>query len=446
MNVAAKFSASRADAAMRELYGQIREPMAGQLYDIRDTLNTRRAANAGDRQAHRREAHSPSLKEVDLKGFMASDKQLPYAIGGLVPLQRVTLLGAHGGAGKSILALTWAAHVACGREWASRIVLSGKAIYCSLEDEPEVLLLWLRMIVQTYDLDATLVERYLLILDGTASDGALVTEKAQFGVRELAATRVLVELREKSEGAKLIVIDNASDAFDGNENERRAVRRFLRLLAQLARASGASVILLAHVDKSAARFGANENTYSGSTAWHNSARSRLALVEFEGGIKLVQEKHNLGRKAQPIPLHWNDHGVLLTGTEPLDWQANLKADRDDEDNVLAAMRAAAAAGIDVPASHDGSKTAYTTLRAFAELSPDLQQRSGRLRFWNALNRLLKVGAVNREPYLTAHRNKRTRLIVSPTAANLRCGEPPYTPAVHRTAEGGEPLQSAVNVQ
>ena len=103
-------------------------------------------------------------------------------------------------------------------------------------------------------------------------------------------TATLGELRAAVGGAGLLIIDNASDAYDGPENDRRQVRTFIRELAGLGRGNNAGVMLLAHIDKQAARFGSQGNSYSGSSAWHNSARSRLALVDTRNG--------NGGRRAQ----------------------------------------------------------------------------------------------------------------------------------------------------
>ena len=114
------------------------------------------------------------------------------------------------------------------------------------------------------------------MLDGTGADGTLARETVAPGVRVFGPTRLYDEFRHAAAGATLIVVDNASDAYDGNENERRTVRQFVQLLAQIARENEAGVLLLAHIDKAAARDGGKRNSYSGSTAWHNSARSRFA--------------------------------------------------------------------------------------------------------------------------------------------------------------------------
>jgi hypothetical protein len=72
---------------------------------------------------------------------------------------------------------------------------------------------------------------------------------------------------------------------------------------------------LAHVDKFAARNGSAGQSYSGSTAWHNSARSRLALTEKNGTVELAQEKLNIGARAEPLSLMWTRDAVLVPKDE-----------------------------------------------------------------------------------------------------------------------------------
>src|SRR5690606_6765955 len=135
----------------------------------------------------------------------------------------------------------------------------------------------------------------------------------------------------------------------------------------------AGLILLAHVDKLAARNGSSGNSYSGSTAWHNSARSRLALVDLDGTIECRQEKANFGKPADPIRLHWNEHGVLM----PAGSAGAFAQARDDAEAVLGALRAAWAAGVDVGAARQGPATTQSLLATFDELPNHLRGASGR---------------------------------------------------------------------
>jgi len=69
--------------------------------------------------------------------------------------------------------------------------------------------------------------------------------------------------------------------------------------------------LLAHVDKNTSRNKKAEGGegYSGSTAWHNSARSRLFLTRGgDGLLTLEHQKSNLGRMREPLTLNWLDGG------------------------------------------------------------------------------------------------------------------------------------------
>ena len=117
----------------------------------------------------------------------------------------------------------------------------------------------------------------------------------------------------RAEGFGLVVVDNASDVYDGDEIHRPTVRAFVRDLARLVRPSGGAVLLLSHVDKMTSRSGklANGEAYSGSTAWHNSVRSRLFLLEVEPGqLELSHQKSNLGPRREPLRLEWLGGDVM----------------------------------------------------------------------------------------------------------------------------------------
>ena len=70
-------------------------------------------------------------------------------------------------------------------------------------------------------------------------------------------------------GVGLVVVDNASDAYGGDEIQRRQVRAFMRSLAKVVRPTNGAVLLLAHVDKTTSRSKKADGGegYSGSTAW-----------------------------------------------------------------------------------------------------------------------------------------------------------------------------------
>lgn len=352
----------------------------------------------------------PRLVEVDVTDVMSAHVEPPsFVITPLIPRSHVTLLGGHGGAGKSMLALTWAAHVVCGQPWGGFSGEQCNAVFVSLEDPGELVRFRLRRIIETYRLDAGAVAAGLRILDGTDASAALMTEVSEFGARRLVATPTMLEIEQTVAGAGLVVVDNASDAFDGDENNRRQVRTFIRRLAGIAKGNGGGVVLLAHIDKHAARYASNGNTYSGSTAWHNSARSRLALVTDEnGGIELLHEKCNLAKLADPVRLAWSDLGVLIpvavdAGGAPAG--ESLVA-AIDADAVLGVVEMAVAAGITVPTATSGPATAWHALQPLPELGQAYRQKDGKRRVHAALIRLGREGRLVRGLFRTAYRNDR----------------------------------------
>lgn len=385
-------------------------------------LEQRAEAAMADLAKRQREAVGLRLVAVDLH----TDHPPPaHVIDRLVPRGVVTLLGAHGGAGKSVLALTLAAHVATGRTWAGHGIDHGRALFVSLEDPGTLVNFRLRKIADAYGLDQDTIAANLSILDGSDTDAALAGETREDGVTRLGHTSAMGELRQAAKGSSLIVVDNASDAADFNENDRRMVRGFVRRLAQVARENDAGLILLAHIDKLAARNGAQGNTYSGSTAWHNSARSRLALVNSEGAVELWQEKAQFGSLVEPIRLHWSEHGVLL----PLASAAAHTQKQDDAGHVLAALRAAWAAGVDVSAARTGPTTTQHVLSTFDELAKHLRGAPGRLAFWSALGKLQASGKVTKVEIVTGARNRKTVLVagdcVGPVGSESACVISPH---------------------
>lgn len=365
----------------------------------------------------------PELRRVDLRGF--SDRTLPphpHVMACYYPRRVVTLLGGHGGLGKTTLALIHAAHVAAGRGWGPFDVTPGRVAFLSFEDEEAELVRTLRNVVDVYGLPAAEVESNLDIFDGTEIESEMAVEVAAGGASSLQFTPLMETVEEMAAGADLVIIDNASDTFGGNENSRRQVKAFIRRLArEIARRNNAAVVLLAHIAKDAAKGGAKGNSYSGSTAWHNGARSRLALVEVEdGGIELLHEKARFGRRAEPLRLHRTRDEVLeiLTPQQADSIQGGqaLLAQHDAE-IVLEVMRVGIQAGLVVPTARTGQRTTWHALCELPELPAHLRERKrGKDRLAAALTALERAGSIHRETYRTVDRKDRERWALAQTAA------------------------------
>lgn len=364
-----------------------------------------------------------TLRPVEVERMFSASLQPPrYVLDRICPRGVVTLLGAHGGSGKSLLALVLAAHVAAGRAFGDIDVCPGRALFVSLEDSGDVVLHRLRRIVEAFGLSTRAVTEGLAILDGTDADAALASEYALDGVRRIGPTASMHALADAAPGHDLIVVDNASDAFDGNENDRRQVRAFVRALAAIAKANDAGLILLAHVDKASAKFGSNANTYSGSTAWHNSCRSRLAMVSDESGVELVHEKSNFGRVRAPLRLTWTDSGVLMPAGAGVDQSAaQAESDRADAVSVLAAIAEAIRKGETVRTGRTGSHTTRHVLEAFPDALPKPMKggsKAAKERFWRAVDACQRSQWIEREGYTDSNRNARERFVLAPAAASV----------------------------
>lgn len=368
------------------------------------------------------EAPVSRLKRCDLSNLRNAELAAPeFVVDPLIPRRHVTLFGGHGGSGKSSVALAMGAHVACGYSWGGFASSQGRVLFLSYEDD-EALVLWrLKRIATEYQLPMSVIAAHMTVIDATEAE-ALMIEYSDQGVRRLAATGDGEELFKLiGEGAfDLVIIDNASDAFDGDENNRRQVRQFVRRCAKSVRDHNGAILLLAHIDKNAARFGAGKNSYSGSTAWHNSARSRLALIDDE----LQQEKLNVGKEhPNSIPLEWRGPVPVPSAHSGADQARALVAEADDA-AIVECFRSAEATGETVPAASTGPATYVHILTNYPECPAPLKADKTRIK--ESVARLLLKKIIRREEYKNADRKVKTRLVladdckhgVAPMCANV----------------------------
>ncbi len=227
-----------------------------------------------------------------------------------LPRGQVALLGAHGGTGKSTIALMLGVCAPLGRPLFGVSTQPCKVLFVSLEDGEHIVRHRLAHICRAWGIDPQDLHDRLIVVDGTEHPELFSAESRGAGDR----TPTYFELRQlvQAEGIGLVIVDNASDAFGGDEIQRRQVRAFMLALAVVARATDCAVLLLAHVDKTTSRNKKAEGGegYSGSTAWHNSARSRLFLTRGDDGLlTLEHQKANLGRRRDPVTLQWPENGL-----------------------------------------------------------------------------------------------------------------------------------------
>lgn len=346
---------------------------------------------------------------IDLRDF--EHRKLPaqrFPIEKLVPAGLVTLFGGHGQVGKSMFALIMAAHVAAGEPLFDLKVEGGPVLYASLEDDADWTITRLQAIASAYNLNPKAIAENLRVLDASKA-GALMGEADAYSSRlvEMAAMR---ELRGLVGDASVIIIDNASDAFDGNENARTQVKTFVRRLPTIR--PEAAVLLLAHIDKAAARGKVKGDSYSGSTAWHNSARSRIALLPVEAKqatdpmVELHHEKWSRTTQMPPKRFKWSKRGVLIPehGTAAGDAC-------DDAEAVFTTIKAMIERGETVRAAMTGAANTHRLMSSAPELPEHLVNNGHAFR--DAIVRLQREGRIRTERYRDDHRNMRDKFTIAP---------------------------------
>lgn len=286
--------------------------------------NLDRVAEALERQIESRKTPAPvapAFRAVPVNDLADDRPPAPtYAWDGLVPHRHVTVLTGHGGVGKSVAAAMFVVSIATGRPLFGIPTTRARVAFFSGEDGADLLRHRLLWICQGLDIEPADLDGWVHILDATEGDPTLFAEVAVDGRRVGTTTATYSALRQylDQHQVDVLVVDNMSDTFDANEIERPKVRAFMRALVQLRESRALTVLLLAHVDKGTAR-GERVGTesYSGSTALHNSARSRLFVwKDKDGALVIEHQKHNLGPLRAPLRLDWPLDGLPQAQTPP----------------------------------------------------------------------------------------------------------------------------------
>lgn len=331
---------------------------------------------------------APKVSVHDL--FLAPPALQRFLVDAILPGGVVTLLAAHGGTGKSMLALQAAVCLVTGRPFMGKAVEKCRVVFFSGEDTAPTIRRRLSRVCRHLDIAPHELAGDLLVLDAT--DNPILFDSNGRPTQAFAALRLDVE--EFRPG--VVIIDNASDTYAANEIERSKVREFVRLLASLGKADDAAVLLLAHLDKQSARAGGSTEGYSGSTAWHNSARSRLFLSAKDGGLILEHQKSNFGLRSEPIHMNWTEGGLLT--------QADAPGGTFDRAIIVRMIGEAFARGEYISPSPNSPNNAYRVLQAM----PGYPMGLSRTGLSSLMHALEADGVITRERYSTGHRNSRER--------------------------------------
>jgi RecA-family ATPase len=216
------------------------------------------------------------------------------------------------------------AHVT-GKDWLGSLPEPGGAFYIGCEDDEKELRIRLTPIARHYGTTFEQLKADGFRFISLAGEDAVLGAPDRNGI--IKPTPLFDRLYEQAGDLKPkhIGIDTSADVFAGNENERAQVRQFIGLLRKLAMVANGSVVLLSHPSLA----GINTGTgISGSTAWHNSVRSRMYMTapKLEQGEQpdtdlreLQFKKSNYGPISNNITLRYQN-GLFLpeSGLSSLD--------------------------------------------------------------------------------------------------------------------------------
>lgn len=239
----------------------------------------------------------------DLRGVKPEAPK--FVLDGWLPDNSVTLLSGHGGTGKSFIALNLGLALAQGLPILGARPTPHRVLYMHCED-PRDVVHW-RM--SHYGLG---YPENLLLVDGTKTVNQLYATTT-FGLA--TATGRYLQLQEmcREGGIEVLILDGSSDFFGGNENDRAHVKAFVNMLQALC----PCVLILAHVNKAMAQARQGDDFFSGSTAWHNSVRSRLALMSDDSGkVMLEVQKANWNKTGVCARVTWSDTRKVFELGEP----------------------------------------------------------------------------------------------------------------------------------
>jgi RecA-family ATPase len=395
--------------------------------------NDRAAAGMDIRAEILHQVVKPDPLDLETKLVDITADPIPpdYVVRQYLPRRQVTLLAGHGGSGKSTLALQIAAVMATGDIPFLGIEGRGRSLFVSAEDSGQTASWRLQKIRNQMDLDQDRLAEGLLVLDVT-DDGVLYQEERD-QVRGTMVGRVtglyhrLDAFLERYQ-MDLVIVDNASDCFAGNENDRQMVRGFIRELRRLAEKHDLAILLLSHVNRqTAARGKPSAEAYSGSTGWHNSVRSRIFLnvtEDDEDRAVLLQQKNQFGALAAPVDLI-REEGIWIQQGQRSKHQADatellrkVEEERQagDDDRVLVAIRERLEMGDDLSVQPNAPGCAFKVLETLGALPSGFQGKNAkqaRQRFNAALTRLEKRGALVREHYRKDYKNRQRWAIPFP---------------------------------
>jgi RecA-family ATPase/5S rRNA maturation endonuclease (ribonuclease M5) len=242
-----------------------------------------------------------------------------WAVLNRIPDCEVTLLSGEGAMGKSLILKQLAVATVTAKDWLGTMPVPGPVIYITAEEKIDELHFRLHNIIEHYG--ARFADLSDLHIRSMKGEDTILAHPNRNGI--IQPTPLFEQLLKIALVIKprWVGLDPAANLFAGNENDRSHVQQFIALLTRIAVQGHTAVVLVSHPSLTGINTGSG---LSGSTAWHNSVRSRLYLKkaatekgeEPDPNLRVLEVmKSNYGPPAEALTLRWKD-GLFLPVAAP----------------------------------------------------------------------------------------------------------------------------------
>lgn len=339
-----------------------------------------------------------------------------FALAKFIPRGELTLFTGPGGSSKSLFGQQLATSVAAGLPFLGLATMQASALYLTAEDDARELHWRQSHIARRLGVPVNLPGLHLASLRGRLGN-ELCTFDAE-GRLSPSPSFGLLRGTIRSTKAKFVVLDNVGHLFPGNENDRSQVTQFANLLNRLGSDTDATILLIAHPNKSG-------DSYSGSTAWLNSVRSQIVLDwrrDSEGEIpdpdarELRLGKANYSRAGETLAFRWHDFALVRDEDLPEDTRAELAATilaASDNEVFLCCLDERNRQ--ERPVSERKASRTYAP-KEFADMAES--KGIGRARLEAAMDRLFRLGAIERGFIFRDHGEGKDRYGLRRASADL----------------------------
>jgi RecA-family ATPase len=249
-----------------------------------------------------------------------------WAVDGLMPLFKTTLLTGRGGVGKSLLAQMLCTCTALGRPFLGYPVREMPALYMSWEDDHDEL--WIRQeaICRALGVGLHAGGDWLNLVSMVDEDDTFLFEIAEAG-HGVPTPRGVQVARSIDATGGLFVFDNATQVYCGDHDKIGEVGAFAHWLNRLATVNENSChkgpragVLLHHPNKNGAE-------WLGSVAYENQFRSRLFMdrpdTPDEDMRRLRNPKANYSKTGGETLFRWHEGAFIRDEDLPDDRRAEL---------------------------------------------------------------------------------------------------------------------------